>query len=484
MLNIKIFLILLFITSDIAFSQISYENGVRDKDLSFKTFKDQLSSQIKKEYDLELNYSLNNTLLKSYKLEDYHFTGQEYGLSLEVPKLILDIPKAEEFKLPLIEYTFTFDNNLNEAYYKDLLKEQSYDLSSLIDVYSNKIKDDDFGEITVTSSHDYESLLAKKIEVKVDDNIHLKSKMLSDNDLNHIKANNEMNLQELFKEDLKEIENNKDILKNRLSDTEIEKKEDIKIDLESFNYMPTDVAFNNESLFYRNEKFDERIAQIAPPKLSFGDDLQSPAFHRGVHSIYDKYLSHKYSKSESIFIDTMAGGFLNSTISTSVALGYNRSGNTYSLYLEKSQWLDTKTNTGKMIESAGVEYCPDLSFGMKIIQFKPCYKYVNGTGTFKERDPFGEIAERKVTRGSLRLYGRWILSVPDDFDKYFKEGLTRDIVSTEIEGYSGFSDDPFLWGWFGGLTIRTPVSGVSMNFENYMGQRFVFGLGYVWGRVL
>jgi len=488
-INIIIYFILfiLIVSPSKILAQISYDVESRKLDKSYQFFKTKLSDSL--ESDAEFDFSnidyVRDEISSPYEGNHYTIPPKPLNISLKEDYTNLTSSfhtiRYNEIHLRLnlglnfsTNFSTSFENKTNmESPFIDYSKNNlAYNINneeSLLKRFNeilkenpNWIKQDDKGQD-----------VSREIEFKTPDYVKFSKTKREYLDELKFEGIDNKNKEEML-----------DKLYERNSDLKIA-KHNITTNSANFNYNERYKSPDISNLYYQNKSLMSRIEKLERPNLNYDAMNLSPAVSRGVYSLLERQLYGNVIKhSKSIFIDSQFGGFMNYTMSVSSAIGYNDGGDTYAIYLEQSQWLDVKTNTGKLIKSIGLELCPDLSFGLELVQFKPCYKYVSGDGYFKERDAIGDIRANKLKRDSIRLYGRWILSVPEDFGKYLRQGLTRDNVYGELEGYSGFSDDPFLWGWFGGLTIRTPISGVSFSIENYMGQRIVIGAGYLYGRVL
>ncbi len=136
---------------------------------------------------------------------------------------------------------------------------------------------------------------------------------------------------------------------------------------------------------------------------------------------------------------------------------------------ERAQWLDVNTNTGKYVESIFADGCAAMTFDTSWFSFQPCFRYGVGYGNFKERNALNEIVSKDKNRSVSKTFGRFILLLDAGDDKIAVEGIT------------GYSEDPFLYGAFIQATVKTPILGLMAGFETYAGQRNAFILGYSLG---
>lgn len=173
------------------------------------------------------------------------------------------------------------------------------------------------------------------------------------------------------------------------------------------------------------------------------------------------------------FIFDAFGGFGSFQTKTFVStLGLNLDGWIFGGGYDRASWLDPLTNTGKYVESVFFDGCAAISANTEWLSVQPCYRYGMGRGAYKARNAYNQIEERFLQRNVGKFFGRFILIIP-----------LFDEKKLAIEGLSGYSEDPFLYGAFMQATVRTPFLGLSIGAESYSGQRNSVIVGTSFGLV-
>lgn len=136
---------------------------------------------------------------------------------------------------------------------------------------------------------------------------------------------------------------------------------------------------------------------------------------------------------------------------------------------DRARWLDTKTNTGKFLENIYADVCASLTMNSTFMSIQPCVRFGRGEGVFKDRDLTGQVVTHGKQGVSRKYYGRFLMILP----------LGKSRIA--IEGTSGWSEDPFIYGAYAEVWIKTPLAGLSIGGESYKGQRNMIGLGFSYG---
>ena len=170
-----------------------------------------------------------------------------------------------------------------------------------------------------------------------------------------------------------------------------------------------------------------------------------------------------------VIFDSVAGMGLNATQSSESSLSLRLGDHIIGVAYERAQWLDTKTNTGKFIQDLYADYCSALSFDTSWLSVQPCYSYGVGVGIFRERDALNNVLQFEKKRNVFKLYGRVVFTVPVGSQKLAVEGVT------------GYSEDPFLYGPYSELWLKLPLVGLSVGAQSYSAQRNSLCIGYGFG---
>ena len=202
------------------------------------------------------------------------------------------------------------------------------------------------------------------------------------------------------------------------------------------------------------------VEEWASPGAAIDDD------RLGFSSLRSRSTHVKYR----VIADAYGGGWSQSTAVGSASVGVRIDDWIIGGAVERAQWLDTRTNVGKFTETYMADLCASMTFELSWLAIQPCYRYGVGMGVFKQRNALNEIETITRDRASFKVYGRLITLVP-----------LGDGNRLAIEGTSGYSEDPFLYGPFVQAWVRTSLFGFSIGYENYAGQRQAGLVGYAFG---
>lgn len=206
----------------------------------------------------------------------------------------------------------------------------------------------------------------------------------------------------------------------------------------------------------------EDIPMNFPKALPFIQSAQGPNSLRHERSI---------PKNRTV-TEISAGGGPNETLLLQTSMQVRIYDHLLGLAYERAQWLDVETNTGKLTESYYADYCAPFSFDGDSTSIIPCFRYGEGNGTYKERNERNEIVTKEQERRVFKLYGRGILKLFDG--KRAGEG-------TYLEITAGYSQDPFLYGGYTQVWLKTAIPFTSVGFEVYDQQRVAISLSLSFG---
>lgn len=146
-------------------------------------------------------------------------------------------------------------------------------------------------------------------------------------------------------------------------------------------------------------------------------------------------------------------------VSAEVGLSPSAVGASFSLLVEKAQWLDPYTNTGKLASSAyGLLCVGGVAFGTTVA-LTPCLGGGLSSGIFKDRDFQNDIQTHVVTAKGVKTVS-------------FKGMILYNLFGSHaIDWTVGYSEDVFLWGGFAKILTSTPIPTVYIGAQTHGPQR-------------
>lgn len=196
-------------------------------------------------------------------------------------------------------------------------------------------------------------------------------------------------------------------------------------------------------------------AGVPPSDITFSS-LRSPRARPKKRIIYDLY----------------GGAGANSTRVFSTSVGLRLDDWILGAAVDRGQWLDAKTNTGKFTEGLYADLCAAVTLETSWLSLQPCYRYGVGRGTYKQRNALNEIEENTKDRAVFKFYGRFVMAL--DLPTGGK---------LMLEGVTGYSQDVFLYGAYNQVWVKTPILGLSLGVEDHAGQRQALLVGFAFGAV-
>lgn len=174
-----------------------------------------------------------------------------------------------------------------------------------------------------------------------------------------------------------------------------------------------------------------------------------------------------FGKTQFFYETTLSYG-PHSTVSATLSLSTPMPlGLTLGAYIERSQWLDTQTNTGKLLTMPAAEVCQTSLLTIRDwVAAYPCARLGPSFGEFAEYRN-GVLTRDTASNTAMRLLGRLIID----------SGLGLGEVGV-IELQGGYSRDIFLTGAYGAAYLRTPLKGLVIGGEVFVDQRYVFSVGF------
>jgi hypothetical protein len=132
----------------------------------------------------------------------------------------------------------------------------------------------------------------------------------------------------------------------------------------------------------------------------------------------------------------------------------------FSILGERAQWLDIKTNTGKLASAAyGLLCAGGMTFDDRAA-FSPCIGSGASTGEWKDRNFLNDIETHRAPARPVKIALLRGVFVYDLFGR----SQTSDWVT-------GYSEDVFLYGGFLRVMTATPIPSVFAGVQTYGIQR-------------
>jgi hypothetical protein len=163
----------------------------------------------------------------------------------------------------------------------------------------------------------------------------------------------------------------------------------------------------------------------------------------------------------SLFGSLMGGAGPYDARVSSAELGYSPGSYhaSLSLLVDRAQWLDPKTNTGKLATSSYGLVCAGGAYIQDLAAFTPCLGGGMSFGQYKDRNYLNAIEVHNVEKKTVGI-------------AMVKGVVAYNLIGTHvIDWAAGYSQDIFLWGGFAKVLFSTPVPTIYVGLQTYGIQR-------------